>query len=144
MTPYLAAAAALLAVGAAACKAKDDTPQPLGMVRPEILGDFPALPQAIITDTTGSEDAERRSYLSQVSFDSVRSYYRTMLTAQGWNIIGDRGDTVEQDLYTQKGAQTVWVHIKRVGSKATEYTLIANGGQSTPGTPRDTTKRQRR
>ena len=73
-----------------------------------------------------------------MGYDSVRSYYRTMLPAQGWTIIGDRGDSNELDLYTRKGAQSLWVHIKRAGSLATEYTLIANGGQSTPGTPQDT------
>jgi hypothetical protein len=137
---YLAAAAALLTLAAPACKAKDNVPQPLAMVRPHIIKDIPALPGAIVTDTAGSEDAERRSYLSQLPFDSVRNYYRTMLPAQGWAIIGDRGDSVELDLYTRKDAQTVWVHIKRVGSRATEYTVIANGGQSIPGVPVDTTR----
>jgi len=139
-TPYLAAAAALVTLAATACKTRDETPQPLAMLRPQIIKDFPTLPGAIVTDTAGSEDAERRSYLSQVAFDSVRSYYRRMLAAQGWMIIGDRGDSVELDLYTRKDSQTVWVHIRRLGPVATEYTLIANGGQSTPGTARDTTR----
>ena len=138
MTSYLAAAAALLTIAATACKPKDEAPQPLGVLRPQILKDIPALPRAIVTDTAGSVDAERRSYVSQLAFDSVRSYYRTMLPAQGWTIIGDRGDTLELDLYTRKGDLTLWVHIKRLGTMATEYTLIANGGQSTPAAPGDT------
>jgi len=137
---YLAAAAALLTLAATACKAKDDAPPPPVMVRPMIIGDIPALPGAIVTDTTGTEDAERRSYLSQLPFDSIRNYYRTMLPARGWAVIGDRGDSVELDLYTRKGAQTVWVHIRRMGLQATEYTVIANGGESLPGTPVDSVR----
>jgi hypothetical protein len=137
---YLSVVAALLTLAAPACKPKDEDPQPLAALRPEILKDIPALPGAIVTDTAGSDDAERRSYVSQLRFDSVQSYYRTMLPAQGWAIIGDRGDTVELDLYTRKGALTLWVHLKRLGPLATEYILIANGGQSTPTTPTDTTR----
>ena len=137
---YLAAVAALLTLGAVACKPKDDAPPPLVVLRPEILKDIPALPGAIVTDTAGSEDAERRSYSSRVAFDSVRNYYRTMLPAQGWAVFGDRGDSVELDLYTRKGAMTLWVHIKRTGPLATEYTLIANAGPSTPGTPVDSAR----
>lgn len=133
----MAAAAALLTLGAVACKPKEAEPQHLTVQRPQILKDIMSLPGAIITDTTGSEDAERRSYLSQVTFDSVRSFYRTTLPVQGWAIIGDRGDSVELDLYTRKGVQTVWVHMKRLGPMATEYTIIANGGQASTGT-RDT------
>lgn len=140
MPSYLAAAAALLTLSAAACKPKDEVPPPLAVLRPEILKDIPTLPGAIVTDTAGSEDAERRSYLSQLRFDSVQSYYRTMLPAQGWAVIGDRGDSVELDLYTRKGALTLWVHLKRLGTMATEYTLIANAGQSTPGTPVDSAR----
>jgi hypothetical protein len=130
-------AAALLTLAAAACKAKNDAPPPPAVQRAAILKDVPALPAAIITDTAGAEDAERRSYLSQVGFDSVRSYYRTMLPARGWAIIGDRGDSVELDLYTRRGSQTLWVHIKRLGSRATEYTLIAS---ESPAVPADTTR----
>lgn len=140
MTPYLAAAAALLTLAAPACKPKEEAPPPLAVLRPQIIKDLPPLPGVIVTDTAGSDDAERRSYLAQVSFDSVRSYYRTMLPAQGWAIIGDRGDSTELDLYTRKGVQTVWVHIKRLGARATEYTVIANGGASTGGVPVDTTR----
>jgi hypothetical protein len=136
----LAVAAALLMVAAAGCKPKDELPQPLGVLRPEILKDIPALPAAIVTDTAGSEDAERRSYLSQVSFDSVQSYYRTMLPAQGWAIIGDRGDSLELDLYTRKGGQTLWIHIKRLGLRATEYTLIASAGSATAVPPADSVR----
>jgi len=140
MPCYLAAATALLTLAATACKAKDDAPPPPVMVRPLIIKDIPALQGAIITDTTGTEDAERRSYLSQLPFDSIRSYYRTMLPALGWAIIGDRGDSMELDLYTRKGVQTVWVHVKRLSLRATEYTVIANGGESLPGTPVDSAR----
>jgi hypothetical protein len=131
----LTIAALALALTAAACGSKDaDLPPPVAL-RPQVLKDIPKLPQSILTDTTGAVDAEQQKWIAQLPFDSVARFYRGQLPALGWQVMGDRGDSAVLDLHGRKGDQAVWVHIVRLGSLATEYTLIGTQGPGEPGTP---------
>jgi hypothetical protein len=97
-----------------------------------VLARVPILVPAVLTDTTGTEDTDRRSFLVDMPFDTVAAYYRRMLPASGWLIMNDRGDSTILDLYARRGDTTVWVHVEPRG-RGTAYTLI---GSAPPPAPR--------
>ncbi|MBI1722929.1 MAG: hypothetical protein HYR48_03350 [Gemmatimonadetes bacterium] len=118
------AAVALLA-GAVACAEKQsdaDTPPPPPRAR--VLADVPSVNGSIVTDTSGSEDAERLSMMVQVSLDSIVRFYRQRLPELGWRIQNAGGDTVQATLVAAKDSATLWVRVQRLGMGSAEYTLI--------------------
>ena len=124
---------AVLAVGAACRKA----PQPSQPPRPTVLGVLPAPPGGYVIDTTGTPDAERRTYSVSQSMDAVAAFYRDKLQKSGFALMSDRADTAGgvADLYATKGKATIWVHVQRNGAAAALATLIGNAGEAAPGTP---------
>jgi len=124
---FAAAAAAVLMLSA--CKGReapptDDAPPP--PPRPALLTGVPAVGASLLTDTTGTPEADRKTYLVQLPIDSVQRFYRTRLPAEGWHVISDQGDTAKMDLYTRNDSLSLWVHAERLGVLATSYTLIAS------------------
>ena len=105
--------------------------------RPEIIGDIPVVARSHITDTTGTPDAERRTYLAPVPLDSLVRFHRAVLQTLGWQIKGDQADVPAGmvDLYAVKGAQTVWVHMEKRGADSVEATLVASGRLTEQTTP---------
>ena len=124
----VAAALAALALGATGCRNREPPP-PRGAPRAAILQDVPAVAFSELRDTTGTSDAERRTYVARIPLDSTAVFYRTWLPQHGWALLNDRTDRPAGriDLYARKGPQTLWVHIEKQSEGTTEYTLLASG-----------------
>lgn len=117
-----------------ACKPKPEAAAPPGPPRTQILKDIPVFIGAITTDTAGTEDAERASYIVRVTFDTVTAFYRRMLPTLGWQIMSDQGDSLMRDLYLRKAGQALWLHFEKPGLLATTYTIIGTRADSAIGT----------
>jgi hypothetical protein len=121
----------VLAAGAVACgKPGGEAAAP---ARPHYLAGVPLIPASIVTDTTGSPDAEHRRLVMQLPMDSVTSFYRRELQARGWRIVGDMADTAHVTLFLQRDSLSLWVQVRKLGPLATEYTLTA--ASQTPAAP---------
>lgn len=128
--PPLAIFALVSITALAACRKEPKSHAPPARPRPHVLAVVPRIPGSAITDTTGSEDAERLSLTVQYPYDSVLRFYRVMLPATGWHLTSDVADTAQASLLAVKDSFSVWVHINRLGRLAADYTLIAGLGQA--------------
>ena len=100
--------------------------------RPRILIHLPTISTARVTDTSGTEEAERTTWVIQMPKDSLVKYYRAMLPPQGWRIMSDEGDSLKTDLYARKDSLSLWLHAEALGKLATQYTFI--GSRATTST----------
>ena len=114
--------------------------------RPQIIEELPVVPGAILRDTTGTAESERREYFVGASLDSVSRFYRGSLTAAGWREVNFLGDSTVFDLHMQKDSQSLWIHANPGGPQfrnLTIFTVLASGAIA-PGTPvADTLPRRR-
>jgi hypothetical protein len=115
-----------LALAAASCRGREPAPAP-HTPRAAILKDIPPATQSTLRDTTGTSEAEQRTYTSTLPFDSTAAFYRSWLPRLGWQLMGDRLDRPAGriDLYARKGTQTLWVHVEKQSEVTSQYTLIA-------------------
>ena len=123
----ITAPAAALLILTGACR-RDEREAPLPP-RAEVLKDVPALSFARLADTTGAEDAERRTYLTLLPFDTVGTFYRDTLPKLGWSIMSDQGDSARLDMLSTKGGLSLWVHAETEvvqGIRRTRFTLIGS------------------
>lgn len=142
-----AAAATALVLILTDCQGQTDrTPPP--PPRAEILKDVPTVPGSTLRDTTGSQDAERRTWRVQVVLDSVRAFYRDTLPRLGWSLMSEQGDTALYNMYARRGGTTLWVraeiaplppNVRILSGGFTIYTLIASADSASipvpPATP---------
>jgi hypothetical protein len=114
-----------LALALSACRGREPAPQP--RPRAEILKDIPAALQSELRDTSGTPDAEQRTYACSLPVDTTAAFYRVWLPRLGWQLMSDRSDRPAGriDLYARKGNHTVWVHIEKQSEGTSRYTLIA-------------------
>ena len=125
--------AALLFLPAfAGCKKAEKPRAAPATQRPHVLAGVPRLPGSAITDTTGSEDAERLTLVVQATYDSVLRFYRQQLPEAGWHVTSDVADTASASLLASRDSISLWVQVHRVGQLAAEYTLIAGTGTAEP------------
>jgi hypothetical protein len=97
--------------------------------RPSYLAGVPWPPGAVVTDTTGAEDAARLSFLVQLPLEQVARFYRDTLPQLGWQLRSDVGDATQVSLYLTRGRSALWVQARRLGNLATAFTLIGAGGE---------------
>jgi hypothetical protein len=131
---FAAIVAATLSLASAGCERRtDEQPAVPFAPRVEVLKDVPLALPARLTDTVGTSEVEKRTYLAQAPLDSVVGFYRTRLPRLGWRVVSDRIDAPvgKVDLYARKAGKTLWVHIERRGAQSTEYTLIGNAAPDT-------------
>jgi len=121
-----------LALLPAACQSREPAPPPAAP-RAQILKDVPSFGRSTLLDTTGTSDAERRSYSVVIPADTIAAAYRTWLPHSGWTLYNDYADRAggRIDLYARKGRATLWVHIEKRSETVSDYTLIANAEDST-------------
>lgn len=123
--------AALIALTAlAGCKKAEKSRAAPPTPRPHVLAGVPRLDGSAITDTTGSEDAERLSLVVQATYDSVLQFYRRQLPEAGWRVTSDVADTAEASLLASRDSVSLWVQVHRMGRLAAAYTLIAGLGSA--------------
>ena len=131
---FAAIVAAALSLASSGCERRTgEQPAVPAAPRAEVLKDVPVAGPARLTDTVGTSEVEKRTYLAQAPLDSVAGFYRTRLPRLGWRMMSDRADAPvgRIDLYARKAGQTLWIHIERRSVQTTEYTLIGN---ATPDT----------
>ena len=137
--PSLTLLAALAVL--AGCKDKPRaTPDGPHAHRPVVLATIPVYRQSQQTDTTGTDEVERASWVLQRPADSLSRFYRDTLPKLGWRIMSDEGDRQKVDLYARRDTLSLWVHIEALGVLASRYTVIAGtagaGDKTGPiGTP---------
>jgi hypothetical protein len=96
--------------------------------RPAVLSTIPVYPRSIETDTTGTDEVERGSWIVQRPFDALTAFYRDSLPKLGWHLMSDEGDRQKLDLYAKRDTLNLWVHIEALGVMAGRYTIIASTG----------------
>jgi hypothetical protein len=131
LTPFRAAVAAFLTLTAPACR-KDAEPAPPSAPRPQVIHLIPTPAGSTLRDTTGTEDAERRTYRVAMSVDSVRAFYRPRLPSLGWAIMSDQGDTATVDIYASRPNQSFWLQVRRLQPFLSEFTLLVRVGADLP------------
>lgn len=121
---------ALLA--AAACSSAEPGAQPFDNTtatpptpRARVLATVPELDRSLLIDTTGSDDAEQKTWRVLLPLDSVRMFYRRMLPNFGWRIVNDESDSTVVNLYMEKDSMVLWIRAVPSGS-STNYTLIGS------------------
>ena len=97
----------IAAAAGAGCRKEDAPPPP---PRPAYLQGVPALTFARLADTSGTSEADRRTYMTVISIDSARAFYRDTLPKTGWSIMSDRRDSTGLDIYSTKNDLRLWVH----------------------------------
>lgn len=129
----LTALSALFALSAlTGCKDKSTpTPTPAATHRPVIIATLPVYPGSRETDTTGSDEVERRSWLLQRPMDAVTAFYRDTMPKLGWRMMSDEGDQTKRDFYLTKDTLNFWVHIEALGVLASKYEMIAGRADTT-------------
>lgn len=138
-----ARAAVLVALALAACAPTADDADDAGAAgaRAQVLSTVPSLVNSELRDTTGAEDAERRTYVARFPLDSAAAFYRRILPGMGWQAVGDYTRAGAIDLHYRKGETALWVRLSRVEADLTEYTLIGTSGP--PTAPADTARPRR-
>ncbi len=142
--PLHALAAAFFALAAVRCTSQENGEAAGGGSAPpraEVLTNVPVMLGSGLLDTTGTEDAERRTYVAQAPLDSAAAFYRRILPGIGWQVVGDRGggDAATIDLHYRKADAALWVQLRRLDPVTTEYTLIGTSGRPVAG---DTVRRR--
>ena len=92
--------------------------------RPRIIYDIPIIARSRQLDTTGTPDAERSTWQVAEPYGSVIDYYRHELTAMGYTMLSDRGDSLTTDFYARKVRRDLWMHFEKKGPSLTEWTII--------------------
>jgi hypothetical protein len=123
---HFAALPLVLALVLPSCRGREAAQAPRAP-RAEILKDIPPSTQSTLRDTTGTPEAEQRTYVSALPADTAASFYRSWLPRLGWQVMSDRADRPAGriDLYARKGTHTIWVHIEKQSEATATYTLIA-------------------
>ena len=93
---------------------------------PPVLVGVPVLQGSQLVDTVATGEAARAVLLVAVSPDSVTAFYRRLLPAEGWRIVGDvRSDSGGVDLYAERDGPPLWIQVRRGGTPdSTRYVLI--------------------
>jgi hypothetical protein len=128
-TAFRRAAGPLLFLPALACAGEQSE-----FRRPLLLAGVPYLAQSVITDTTGSAEAQRLTMEVPQSFDSVLVFYRAKLPLNGWRDLRESGDSAGRLIMARNDSVSLWLTVRWLESRRTEYTMIA-------GLTRDTTTR---
>ncbi len=125
----------LLAAAAAACSRRDAKPA-AAAANPHYLAGVPRLPRSRAHDSTIGPEVEQRSFIAPFTMDSVASFYRASLGADGWQITGGTSDTGQITLYATRNGQPLWVLIHHVGlgQQVSGYSLTSAAAASDSGT----------
>jgi hypothetical protein len=119
----------LAMVALAACK--DEAPRP-----PRISQVFPNLPippNATVVSQSGGADALQITLMSPVKASEVETYYRALLSKNGWRLVNDmRNQDGSVVLLAQQNGPPLWVRIKSTDDSAA--TLVDLAGAVLPDT----------
>jgi hypothetical protein len=98
----------------AALAACSDEPEPRRQLPPRaaVLQGAPRYPDALLLDTTGTEEAELRVWQAAAPFDTVAAFFRRELPRAQWQVLNDRGDSTVLDLYARRDSFSLWVHVE--------------------------------
>jgi hypothetical protein len=141
--PSLAALTVLIVL-ASSCRDKPAATPVATHSRPAVLAEIPVYPGSTKSDTTGTDEVERGTWVVQQRLRYVGPFYRDTLPKLGWHVMSDEGDTAKLDLYAQRDTLNLWVHVEALGMLAARYTVIAGtksvgpntGAVGTPSRPR--------
>lgn len=100
---------------------------------PHHLAGVARYPRSVVVDSATAPDVDNLSLTADVSLDSVAVFYRRELPASGWSIVADTGDSLSVAMYAQRGGQSLWMRVSRIGPLACRYSLIAAGQADTAG-----------
>jgi len=120
--------AALVVLALVACKDEERPPMP------EVAQAFPTLPlppQATLVSRSGGSDALQLRLMSPIKARDIESYYRGILTRNGWRVVNDMRDGDGATLLlAERNKRPLWVRIKSTDDSAA--TLIELSGAVLP------------
>ena len=120
-----------------------DKPPELPQVS-ETMPDIPLPPMSSVVSRAGSEDALQITFRSTLPPDSLVAYYRRILSAGEWSLVGDtRTADGATALYAERAGPPLWVTIRKDSSSG--GALLTLGGAVVGNKPdstavRDSTK----
>ena len=121
--------AGMAMVALVACK--DEAPRP-----PQVSQVFPNLPippNATVVSQSGGADALQITLMSPVKASEVETYYRALLSKNGWRLVNDmRNQDGSVVLFAQQNGPPLWVRIKSTDDSAA--TLVDLAGAVLPDT----------
>ena len=124
---------AVLAVTAlVACKDKDPQLPKVSQVFPNL----PLPPQASVVSRSGSPDAMQITLMSGAKVQDVESYYRVVLSKNGWRLVNDMRDSDGAVvLLAEQDGPPLWVRIKSTDDSVATMVELAGAVMA------DTTRR---
>lgn len=119
---------ALLAL--VACK--DEPPPPPMVEASKVFPNLPLPPEASLVAREGSAEALKLTLRSRVKLQRIESYYRTVLSRNGWRIVNDARDQAGAVvLLAERDGPPLWVRIRSTDGGAA--TLVELAGALVPG-----------
>jgi hypothetical protein len=101
--------ACVVLVALVGCKDKKPQTPKLAQVFPNL----PLPPQASLVSRSGGPDALQITLMSQSKVADVESYYRQVLTRNGWRLVNDMRDRDgSMVLFAERDGPPLWVRIK--------------------------------
>ncbi len=88
----------------------------------ELARPFPST----VVDTTASPEARQWTFTTDLTVDSVGTFFRNELAAKRWDLRGDNRTAEEIALYARRGRQTMWVRVTRDPAGRTRYMMIGS------------------
>src|SRR5687767_9164756 len=98
-----------------ACKDKEPQTPPLAQVFPKL----PLPPNASLVSKSGSSDALQITLMSRAKATDVETYYRALLSRDGWRLVNDMRDRDGSlVLLAEQDGPPLWVRIKSTEDSA--------------------------
>ena len=119
---------ALLAL--VACR--DEPPPPPMVEASKVFPNLPLPPNASLVSREGSVDALKLTLRSTAKVQRIETYYRTVLSRNGWRIVNDARDAEGAVvLLAERDGPPLWVRIRSTDDGAA--TLVELAGALVPG-----------
>jgi hypothetical protein len=123
---------ALLAAGLAACG--DKRPEPPRMA--EVLPNLPLPPNARFLGRSGGEDALQIAVIAPLPRAQVESYYRDVLTRNGWRLVNQAKDPDGALVFlAEQDGPPLWVRIRAADDTASTVVEFSGARMAGRGKP---------
>ncbi len=112
-----------------------DEPPPMAKVT-DVFPSLPLPPEASVVSREGSSEALKITMLSRASSSDIASYYRHVLSRNGWRLVSDSRDgDGAVVLLAERDGPPLWVRIQGSDSAGTKVELagavLPGGGKPT-------------
>jgi hypothetical protein len=105
----------------------------------EVFPNLPLPPNASVVSRSGGTDALQLTLMSPVKAKEVESYYRDILSKNGWRLVNDMRDRDGSVvLFAEQNGPPLWVRIKSTDDSVATMVELAGAVMA------DTTKRAKR